>query len=113
MSHCAHGRDRQLLLRTSAGEVEGEICSDLTIALGVDDPASGVVADADGTVATRRDVARHVVSVGGPSEEAEQLVEAWWESAVAPVWDEWVRRDDEFRSRRGRPRVLGRLRRRN
>jgi hypothetical protein len=83
---------RAIVLNTSAGEVTGEICSDLTVALGIDG-GSAATADVEGSVRTAADVTRIVACLGVPLAEAKRLVEAWWQREVAPVWVQWVERE--------------------
>jgi hypothetical protein len=94
---------RALVLKTSVGEVTGEICSDLTVALGIDG-GSVATADADGSVSSVADVTRIVARVGVPRAEAERLVEAWWQREVAPVWTQWVEREHARTARKQRRR---------
>jgi hypothetical protein len=92
-------------VKTSIGRLEGEFLSNRTVEL-VLKPESGHEREVIATVNNADDLAALVSRLGVPEDEAERTAVAYWERAIAPVWQEWSERERKRDVRAGRWRQI-------
>ena len=90
------------MIETSIGTVTGEFWSDRLVGIALTTPGGQSLGDSDATVNDDAELGELLAEVGVPREEAQRLAAAFWEREIAPLWEEWTRREAERDKRENR-----------